>query len=105
MNTSILEILQSGADVTVNVKANDLKDFGRYLIDAATREVKDRLKAEEDDILLNVEEVMSRLGIKDRTTLWRWHKKGYLVPVKAGKRLLYRLSQIERILNSKSKEV
>lgn len=105
MNTSILEILQSGADVTINVKASDLKDFGRYLIDTTTQEIKERLKVEEDDILLNVEDVMRRLGIKDRTTLWRWHKKGYLVPVKAGKKLLYRLSQIDHILNSKSKGV
>lgn len=48
---------------------------------------------------------MKRLGIKDRTTLWRWHKKGYLVPAQAGKKLLYRLSQIDQILNAKSKNV
>lgn len=105
MNTSILEILQSGADVTINVKATDLKEFGRYLIDTATEETKERIRADEEDVLLNVDEVMKRLGIKDRTTLWRWHKKGYLVPVKAGKKLLYRLSQIDHILNSKSKSV
>lgn len=105
MNTSILEILQSGADVTINVKATDLKEFGRYLIDTATKETKERIREDEEDILLTVDEVMKRLGIKDRTTLWRWHKKGYLVPAQAGKKLLYRLSQIDHILNSKSKNV
>lgn len=49
MNTSILEILQSGADVTINVKSSDLKDFGRYLIDTATKETKDRIREDEED--------------------------------------------------------
>ena len=105
MTTKILDILQSGADVTINVKSSDLKEFGRYLIDTATQETKERIREDEEDILLTVDEVMKRLGIKDRTTLWRWHKKGYLVPVKAGKKLLYRLSQIDHILNSKSKGI
>lgn len=32
MTTKILDILQSGADVTINVKSSDLREFGRYLM-------------------------------------------------------------------------
>jgi len=101
MQTALLEILQSGADITLTVKSSDLHDFGRYLIDTATEETKQRLKAGEEDILLSIEDVMKRLSIRNRTTLWRWQKRGYLVPIKAGKKTLYRQSEVERVLNSK----
>ena len=32
------------------------------------------------------------------TTLWRWHREGYLVPVKVGKKSLYRKSDIDKLL-------
>lgn len=33
------------------------------------------------------------------STLWRWKKKKYLVPIEIGGKRRYRLSDIERILN------
>lgn len=35
---------------------------------------------------------------KNATTLWRWEKEGYLVPVKVGSRSMYRLGDIQDIM-------
>ena len=38
------------------------------------------------------------LGFKvSHTTLWKWQKSGYLTPVKVGKRVYYRRSDIEKL--------
>lgn len=99
--TQILELMQSGADVTLSVKREDLMEFGRQLIATATAETKARIKANEEDCLLSIPEVMNRLQIKDRTSLWRWAKRGYLEPVRVGKKCLYRVSDIDALIEKK----
>lgn len=47
---------------------------------------------------LTVEEAAHRLGVS-RSTLWRWDKEGYLPKIKRGKKITYRLSDVERIIN------
>lgn len=47
------------------------------------------------------EKVMELLNIS-RTTLWRWAREGYLVPVKVGRKTLYRQSDIDTILKGDS---
>ena len=50
------------------------------------------------ETFLNIEEAASRLGVS-RSTLWRWDKDGYLKKIKRGKKITYRLSDVERIIN------
>ena len=50
------------------------------------------------EIFLTVDEAVSRLGVS-RSTLWRWDKEGYLKKIKRGKKITYRLSDVERIIN------
>ena len=50
------------------------------------------------EIFLTVDEAASRLGVS-RSTLWRWDKDGYLKKIKKGKKITYRLSDVERIIN------
>ena len=47
---------------------------------------------------LTVDEAALRLGVS-RSTLWRWDKEGYLKKIKRGKKITYRQSDIERIIN------
>ena len=50
------------------------------------------------ETFLTIEEAASRLGVS-RSTLWRWDKDGYLKKIKRGKKITYRLSEVERIIN------
>ena len=63
----------------------------------------DRFKTEEDDDL-TTKEVMEILGVCD-TTLWLWAKNNYLKPAKAGRKVLYRRSDVLRLLETKEDRV
>ena len=58
----------------------------------------DRKKEEaKSDVLLTPKEVTELLGV-NLTTLWRWHREGYLVKVYIGDKPRYKQSDIDRIL-------
>lgn len=51
---------------------------------------------ENDNSLVTKKEAMQGFNVS-HTTLWKWQKCGYLVPVKVGKRVYYRRTDIERL--------
>ena len=57
-------------------------------------------KEKDDDVLLTKKEVMERLGVSS-TTLWNWENDRYLLPVKIGRKIFYRLSDINKLLDGK----
>jgi hypothetical protein len=100
MKSLIIECLESGADVTLNVKATDLREFAQLLMGNAAREATELQRKKDEEVYYSVEEVMSILNIKDRSTMYRWKLKDYLVPVKVGKMVRYRKSEVEAILSN-----
>ena len=56
------------------------------------------------DTLLTKKEVMELLGVCD-TTLWLWSKNNYLKPVKAGRKVLYRESDLHKFLITREDRV
>lgn len=57
----------------------------------------DTKEKEDSERLISKGEVKSMLKVCD-TTLWTWAKRNYLVPVKIGSRVNYRLSDVKRII-------
>lgn len=53
-----------------------------------------------EDTLLSKQEVKEKFNVSD-TTLWLWAKKNYLVPVKIGRKVMYRTSDIKQLVNGK----
>lgn len=49
-----------------------------------------------DGAYITKKEVMIGFNVS-HTTLWKWQKSGYLVPIKIGKRVYYKRSDIERL--------
>ena len=64
---------------------------GQQAPSANTKEKQDSEK------LVSKGEVKRMLKVCD-TTLWTWAKRNYLVPVKIGSRVNYRLSDVKRIM-------
>lgn len=50
----------------------------------------------EDEILYTVNQTAAILEV-DKSTLWRWHRDGYLVKIKIGRKVRYRKSDVMRI--------
>lgn len=97
---NIQQLLESGANVTVSVTPADLKEFALSLINAAQEMGKQQKKEEEK--YLSARETAEMIGAT-RTTLWRWEKTGYLVPIKRGNSVYYRLSDINKFMEGEMK--
>lgn len=57
---------------------------------------------EQEPEYLTTDQTAERLQV-NRSTLWRWNRDKYLCPVKVGRKSLYRMADVERILKIESK--
>lgn len=51
---------------------------------------------EQNEDMIAKKDVIEGLGVS-HTTLWKWEKNGYLVPVKVGKRVYYKREDLEKL--------
>lgn len=87
---NIEQLLKTG-NVTLAISAADLKEFGLALIaEAAAKPV------EAEEKYLTTDEVCEILHVSSNT-LWRWAKRGYLIPHKVGRTPQYKLSDVENL--------
>ncbi len=90
---NINEILRSGANVQLVINALDLKElFLEWQAEVEANKVK-----EKEETYKTVEEAAAILH-HDRSSLWRWAKSGYLVPIKVGAKSFYRMSDIKKLM-------
>ena len=75
------------------ISGADLKDFAEMLIASAQSE----LKQAKEETYLSREKVSEMLEV-DKSTLWRWEKTGFLIPVHIGAKVRYRRSDIDKLL-------
>lgn len=84
------------AGMTPNVQyvlnAEDLERVVKGIVSEAISEKE----TERDERYLTVRDVARMLGVTS-STLWRWEKEHYLVPVRFGKKVRYKESDIRTI--------
>ena len=95
---SLQEIIQSGVNVSITIGTNDLMQFANHLIRSTKEELENTILAEKNETYVTPDEVSVQLRV-DRSTLWRWAKTGYLIPIEVGGKRLYKQSDIDIILN------
>ncbi len=96
---SINEMMALGNNFTVAIKLEDLVEFHREVLADVKKELEAQVVEEREERYLSIKQVCELLSI-DASTLWRWRKRGYLVPVSIGGKRRYRLSEIKKILGS-----
>lgn len=89
---NIAEILKNENGALLVVDAKDLKEFANTI----AAETAERLEREQADMQITPTQAATMLGV-DRSTLWRWGRENYLVPVKVGAKCFYWLSDVKRI--------
>lgn len=88
---NIAKLLEEG-NAILAVSAADLKEFGLELIAMA----KESNEQKENDELFSADECAEILNVT-KPTLWRWDKTGYLQPIKIGRKIYYRKSDIDTL--------
>jgi len=96
------ELIKSGASVTVAVEVNVLKDFADYIINATRRELEAAVISDKAETYPSQKQVSEILGV-NLSTLWAWHRKGYLVHFEVGGKRRYRMSQVKALLEGRTK--
>lgn len=79
------------------IRADDLVEANNRLIDQVRSDLEREVARKQDVTYLTREMVLEKLNVVP-STLWRWQKKGYLVPVMVGGQNRYRSTDIDRIL-------
>lgn len=101
---NIQDIISKGSNISVSVEVDDLLKFANVLIENVKRELEVTIKKEKIDIQLSPKEVSEMLGV-DLSTLWRWQKRGYLVPVEIGGKRRYKMSDVKSLLDGGRKKI
>lgn len=91
----LLNLLQDNANVNITISAGQLMEVVDYAIQKTKAEFEQKqipetyIKRKKAAELLNI----------TLSTLWRWERENYLMPVKQGGKVLYKQSDIDRIIN------
>ena len=94
---AIQDLLNHGANVSITVSANDLREFLTEISKQVAEKEKAADAARNDVEMLNQAQVCSYLGVS-KATVWRWEKIGYLKPsTRMGARPMYIKTDVERI--------
>ena len=94
----IAELLQTNANFNITIQKSDLLDFANLLITQTKNQLEAEVIAQQAESYKTRLETCDFLKV-DQSTLFRWAKRGYLMPVEVGGRRLYRISDLKRILN------
>lgn len=94
----ISTLIESGiTDFNVTIKYSDLVMLGDRLVERILGEVCPVAAENAVEKLLTKSEVMAKFGVC-HTTLHNWAKSEVLVPVKVGRKIHYRLGDVQALL-------
>ena len=80
-----------------SITLGDLVEANKRLVETAISGLERAVSAKDSAVLLTREQVMQKLNVVP-STLWRWQKRGYLVPIRVGGENRYRSTDIDKIL-------
>ena len=96
----IVRLCQECPGAILSIKAGDLIEANNRLIAETRRELEQSIMKRNDVTFLTREMVIAKLNVVP-STLWRWAKSGYLVPINVGGQRRYRSTDIDEILEGK----
>lgn len=99
MTVDIIKLAKECPGAILSVSAADLVSANTALVETTKREMAELLERKSPHLLTR-EMVMEKLNIVP-STLWRWAKSGYLVPVNVGGQRRYKSTDVDEILEGK----
>ena len=97
MTATLIDAAKQCPGMVVSIKVGDLIEANTLLIENAKSQLEQKIADASAETYLSKEKVSEMLDVSS-TTLWRWEKAGYLVPVAFGGQKRYRKSDVQRII-------
>ena len=94
---NIQELVEKCTNFTVAANINDFIEFGNYLIDRTKKKLEQAVIEDKAETYPTPQQVAKILGV-DVVTLWRWKKRGYLVPMEIGGKRRYLMSEVKALM-------
>jgi hypothetical protein len=94
----LIELAKECPNVNITVTAGDLADMVTYCVNYTRKELEQLITDANTEVYPSAAQVSKILDV-DKSTLWRWRKLGYLVPIEVGGKRRYKMSDIKKLLN------
>lgn len=92
---NIVDLIKNGVNVNVTLTPEELVDVIDYVIQKTKNEFEKELVKKNSEVYMTSKEVVDFLSISN-VTLYRWEKRGYLLPIYIGGKKRYKRSEIEK---------
>ena len=99
MTSKFIELARQCPDVMVSLKAGELVEAINFCVLSTRKELEQQITDANTETYPSRQKVSEILDV-DLSTLHRWSKQGYLVPIEVGGKRRYRMSDVKRILNN-----
>lgn len=97
----IQELMNYGGNVTFTISAKELQEVIDYTVTSTRKELEKIIIDENSEVYLSPKQVSNMLGVNP-STLWRWHKRGYLEHIEMGGKRRYLKSEVKSKCLNKS---
>lgn len=97
MNYNLVQLAKECPNLQVTITLGELIEAGKAIVADAKESLEQLITDQHAETYPSKQKVMELLGVGE-TTLWRWAKNGYLVPLNVGGKRRYRMSDVNRIL-------
>jgi len=94
---NLYDLLQNNGGVNITINAGQLIEAIDYCVIKTRKELEQQIQDSSAETFPSRQKVAEILDV-DLSTLHRWAKSGYLVPLEVGGKRRYRMSDIKKIL-------
>ncbi|OAV65774.1 Helix-turn-helix domain protein [Bacteroidales bacterium Barb6] len=101
--SKLLALAKECPNVIISIAVGDLIEANEALIRKTKAELEQLITDANTETYPSPDQVAKILGV-DKSTLWRWTKSKYLIPIEIGGKRRYRMSDINRILEGGDKK-
>ena len=93
----LMELAKQCPDVNVTIRLGDLLEANEHLVALARTELEQLITDAHTETYPSREKVAEILGV-NVVTLNRWEKRNYLMPIRVGRSVRYRMSDVKKLL-------
>ena len=97
---NIINLAKECPDLNLTVKAGELLEMVEYCVQSTRKTLEQQITDSNTETYPSPDQVSKILGV-DKSTLWRWSKINYLVPISIGGKRRYRMSDVKNLLGER----